>query len=250
MNGAIVEMNHKSFLTARPSSRKDHLFKENESIRHKIIAVYFDMIWESVDSMEPARVPYDCKYAFLLWISSLGFVTQWSFDRVYVRRRDIFKKNHHSSLVIKWYQLSSLVRCKNDNILFAYSFCFSRKSCLNKCGTQCKWNGLKLIESCKCNNTVKWATRSISAIELIDLKGDLSNITRILTSRLSRGGLPVRIWSSKSWRSVRTFVIQNWIVRYFKGCSPNCACNLFAMSRASVPPFRRNQMITLWSCSI
>jgi hypothetical protein len=41
VNWTIVEMNHKSFLMQRLSSRKDCLFKWNEHACHKIIVVYF-----------------------------------------------------------------------------------------------------------------------------------------------------------------------------------------------------------------
>jgi hypothetical protein len=44
MNWAIVEMNYKSFLMRRFSSRKNRLFKWNEYICHKIIAVYCGII--------------------------------------------------------------------------------------------------------------------------------------------------------------------------------------------------------------
>jgi hypothetical protein len=48
----------------RPSSTKDRLFKWNEDVCHKIVAVYFGIIWKSVDNIEAARVPHDCKHEF------------------------------------------------------------------------------------------------------------------------------------------------------------------------------------------
>jgi hypothetical protein len=86
---------------------------------------------------------------------------------------------------------------------------FLCKSCVDRCDTQCKWNDLKPIESCKCSNTIDWATLSVSAIERADSKGNLSNIARILASRSFKGGLPVRISSWRSWRLNRTSVISN-----------------------------------------
>jgi hypothetical protein len=68
---------------------------------------------------------------------------------------------------------------------------------------------VKLIESCKCSNTVESAARSVSAIERADSKENLSNISRILSSRLSRGNLPMRISSWRSWRPIRISIIQN-----------------------------------------
>jgi hypothetical protein len=149
----------------------------------------------------------------LLWISNLGFVTISFLNRVHMRRSDVFKENHDSSLVTRWCQLSRSAACKNVNIAFAYSFHFSRKSCVNRCGTQCKWKDLKSIESCKCSNTVEWATLNVSTIERVDSKEDLFNIARILVSRSSRGDFAVRISSRRSWRPSRTSVIQNWTVR-------------------------------------
>jgi hypothetical protein len=146
---------------------------------------------------------------FLFWISSLGFVITSSLDRVHMRYGNIFKKNHNSSPVTRWCRSSYSTTYKNANIAFAYSFHFSCKSCVNRCGTQCKWNDLKPIKSCKCGNTDESATHSISAIERVDLKGNLSNIAIILWSRLSKEGLLVRISSWRSWRSSHTSVIHN-----------------------------------------
>jgi hypothetical protein len=73
-----------------------------------------------------------------------------------------------------------------------------------------KWDDMKLIDSCKCGDTVEWATCSVSTIERVDLKGDLSNLTRILASRSSRGDLPVRISSWRSRRPRHISIIQKW----------------------------------------
>jgi hypothetical protein len=43
----------------RPSSRKDRLFERNKYICHKIDAAHFSMIWEYVDNIEAAGIPYD-----------------------------------------------------------------------------------------------------------------------------------------------------------------------------------------------
>jgi hypothetical protein len=150
---------------------------------------------------------------FLLWISSVGLVTRWSLNRVHMRRDDIFKKNHDLSPVTRWCQLSRLTACKNGNIAFAYYFRFSHKSCVNRCGIQCKWNDLKPIESCKCSNTIEWAIPGVLAIERIDSKGDLSNMARILAWRSSRRGLLVRSSSWRSWRPSRTSALQNRHIR-------------------------------------
>jgi hypothetical protein len=128
-------MNHKSFLMRRPSSRKDRLFKWNEYVRYKIVAVRFDIIKESVDNIKANRVSYDYEYEFLLWILSLGFMTMSFLDRVHMRYGYVFKKDHDSSLVTRWCKLSCFAICKNGNIAFAYSFRFPRKSCVSICGT-------------------------------------------------------------------------------------------------------------------
>jgi hypothetical protein len=57
-------MNHKSFLMRRPSSRKDRLFEWNKYICHKIGAVHFGIIWESVHNIEAVRILYDYKHDF------------------------------------------------------------------------------------------------------------------------------------------------------------------------------------------
>jgi hypothetical protein len=64
MNWVNIKMNHKSFLMRRPSSRKDRLFKWNEYICHKIVAVLFGIIWESVDNIRVTRILYDCRHKF------------------------------------------------------------------------------------------------------------------------------------------------------------------------------------------
>jgi hypothetical protein len=134
-NWAIAEMNHKSFLMRLPSSRKDCLFKWNEYICYKIVAVHFGIIWEFVDNAEAARVPHNRKHEFLLWISSLSFVTILSLDRVHIRYGDIFKTNNDSSPVTRWCQSSRLATSKMGSIACVYSIRFSRKSCVNRCGT-------------------------------------------------------------------------------------------------------------------
>jgi hypothetical protein len=48
----------------RPSSRKDRLFERNEYVCHKIVAVHFGIIWESVDNKEAARIPHDRKHEY------------------------------------------------------------------------------------------------------------------------------------------------------------------------------------------
>jgi hypothetical protein len=55
----------KSLLTRGFDSRKDYLFKWNECVCYKTVAVHFRIIWESIDAREAARVPYDCKYELL-----------------------------------------------------------------------------------------------------------------------------------------------------------------------------------------
>jgi hypothetical protein len=59
-------MNHESFLTRRPSSTKDRLLKWNQFACQKIVVVDFDIIWESVDNIEAAWIPYDYKHKFSL----------------------------------------------------------------------------------------------------------------------------------------------------------------------------------------
>jgi hypothetical protein len=59
-------MKHKSFLMLRPASRKDRLFKWNQSFCHTIAAVHFGIIWESVDNIGAAQVLHDRKHDFLL----------------------------------------------------------------------------------------------------------------------------------------------------------------------------------------
>jgi hypothetical protein len=45
-----------------PSSRKDHLFKWNEYVCHKMIAIHFGTIYQFVDNIEAVRVPHDCEH--------------------------------------------------------------------------------------------------------------------------------------------------------------------------------------------
>jgi hypothetical protein len=135
MKWAILEMNHQSFLMHRPSSRKDHLLAWNKSICHKIGAVHFCIICESVYNIDVDRIPYDRKHEFLLWTSSLDFVAISFLDRIHIRRGGVLKKNQDSSPVTRWCQPSRLPACKNGNIARASSFHFSRKSSVQRCGT-------------------------------------------------------------------------------------------------------------------
>jgi hypothetical protein len=64
MNWVNIKMNHKSFLMRLPSSRKDRLFKWNEYICHKIVAVLFGIIWESVDNIRITWILYDHWHKF------------------------------------------------------------------------------------------------------------------------------------------------------------------------------------------
>jgi hypothetical protein len=59
-------MNYQSFSMRRSSSRKGRLFEWNKYICYKIGVVYFGIICESIDNIEAARIPYDCKHEFLL----------------------------------------------------------------------------------------------------------------------------------------------------------------------------------------
>jgi hypothetical protein len=150
----------------------------------------------------------------LLWLSSLDFVTTLSLDRVHRRHDNVFKKDHDLSSVTRWCQPSRSAACKNGNIALACSFRFhfSRKTSVNRCGIQCKWNDLKPMESYKCLNTIWQATNSLSDIEWVDSNRDLFNIARIFASRWSSRGLRVRISLCRSWRPRLISVIQNWTV--------------------------------------
>jgi hypothetical protein len=127
-----------------------------------------------------------------------------------------------------------------------------RKSCVNRCGTQCKWNNLKSIESHKCSNTVEWEIPSVSDIERTNSNSKvyLSNIARILASISSSRGLPVQTSSRRSWRPSHTSVIHNQAVRSAQACSSNRAWSLYVISWTLVLTFQRNRMITFWSYSI
>jgi hypothetical protein len=71
VNWAIIEMNHKSFLMRRPSSRKDRLFEWSKWICHKVWAVHFGTIWKSIYDIEVGWIPYVRKYnVFALNIKS------------------------------------------------------------------------------------------------------------------------------------------------------------------------------------
>jgi hypothetical protein len=43
---------------------KDRLFEGNKYICHEIGDAHFGVICESVDNIEAARIPYDCKHYF------------------------------------------------------------------------------------------------------------------------------------------------------------------------------------------
>jgi hypothetical protein len=45
-----------------PSLGKDRLFEHNKYICHEIGAVHFGVIWESVDKIEAAGIPYNRKH--------------------------------------------------------------------------------------------------------------------------------------------------------------------------------------------
>jgi hypothetical protein len=67
------------------------------------------------------------------------------------------------------------------------------KSPVNRCGTQCKWNDLNQKDSSKSCNTVWYITSNLLAIEWAGSNWYLSKIAKILLSRSSSGGLPLRI---------------------------------------------------------
>jgi hypothetical protein len=168
VNCAIVEMNHQSFLMRSPSSRKDRLFKWNKwnkYICHKISAVHFDLIWKYVDNIKAARIPYDWKYQFLLWISSLGFVATSSLNIFHIRHGDVLNSDQDSSPVTRWCQPSRWAAHRNGNMALVCSFRFERKPSVHRSGTWRKWNDLEPINRSKCLSTVAWLTRSISAID-------------------------------------------------------------------------------------
>jgi hypothetical protein len=106
-----------------------------------------------------------------------------------------------------------LVTYKNDNIALACSLRFSRKSLVDWRGTQRKSNDLNPRDSCKCSNTADCTTASLSAIERDDSNGDLSKAARILESRSSTGGRPLRISSCRSWRPRHISAIHNCTIR-------------------------------------
>jgi hypothetical protein len=62
----------------------------------------------------------------LLWISRLGFASMSSLDRVYMRRRDGFKRKHDSSLVTRWCQLSRSAARKMATSLLHTPFSFAQ----------------------------------------------------------------------------------------------------------------------------
>jgi hypothetical protein len=59
VNRAIVDRNHQSFFMRCPFARKNHLFEVNKYICHEIIAIHFNIVWKSVDNIEPSRIPYN-----------------------------------------------------------------------------------------------------------------------------------------------------------------------------------------------
>jgi hypothetical protein len=142
-----------------------------------------------------------------------------SLDRFHIRRGDALKKSQDSSPVTRRCQPSCWTAYRNGNIALACSFRFWRKSSVNRCITQRKWNDLKQIDTCRCSNTVVWPTRNLSVIEQADWKGYLSNIAKVLASRSSRGDLPMPISSWRSWQPNCTSAIQNRTVRSLQACS-------------------------------
>jgi hypothetical protein len=50
---------------AAPSSRKDRVFERNQKICYEISIVHFGMIWEFVDDIESAGIPYNYKNKLL-----------------------------------------------------------------------------------------------------------------------------------------------------------------------------------------
>jgi hypothetical protein len=213
VNWAIVDMSYKSFLIRRPSSKKDRLFKWNECICHKIVIVHFDIIWESADEREIDQIPHDHKHVFF----PLNIKSRLC-DYVISRQ----------TLHATWWYIQEkswlILNCEIMPVItfgsmqeWQYRFCillrFSCKLCISKYGIKCKWNNLKSIDLCKCSTIIKWAIHNVSTIEQSDLKGDLFNIAIILTSKSSRGGIPMRISSWKFWRPSRISAIQIWTVR-------------------------------------
>jgi hypothetical protein len=56
------ERRGKSFLMRRPSLRKDRFFERTKYICDKVGAVYFGIIWKSLDDLEPSQIPYNRKH--------------------------------------------------------------------------------------------------------------------------------------------------------------------------------------------
>jgi hypothetical protein len=73
----------------------------NKEICHKTGAVHFGIIWESVDNIEAARIPYDRKHEFFALNIMSRFLTTSSLDRVHMGRGDVLKKIHDSSSVTR-----------------------------------------------------------------------------------------------------------------------------------------------------
>jgi hypothetical protein len=57
----------------RSSSKKDRPFEQNKHICHEIGAVHFRMIWESVENIEPAGIPYDRIHTLFALNTVAGF---------------------------------------------------------------------------------------------------------------------------------------------------------------------------------
>jgi hypothetical protein len=110
---------------------------------HKVLAVHFGIILKFVDNIEAARVPHDGEHEFWLWMSGLGFMIASSLTKVHIRRGNVLKKYHDSSLATNYCHPSRSAAYKKRNIAFAYSFRFSHNLSVNTCRTQCKWNNLK-----------------------------------------------------------------------------------------------------------
>jgi hypothetical protein len=149
VNWAIVEMNYKSFLMRRPSSRKDRLFEWSNHICPKLCAVHFDIIWKSVNNMEAARIPYDCKHAFFaLYIKSpfCGHIISWQSPhptRWYIDEKPGLITRHKMMPAIT---LGSIQERQYRSCML---FPFWRKSSANRRSTQRKWNDLKPIDTWK-----------------------------------------------------------------------------------------------------
>jgi hypothetical protein len=183
----------------------------------------------------------------LLSIPCFCFVITSSLDKVHMRRGDISRRNCDLLLATKWCQPSRSAACKKGNMICAYYIHFWHNPIVNLCGISYKWNDMKPMNSWKRCKTIARPTERVSSIDRADSKGDLSSIARIVTSRLSRGGLPMQFSSWRSWQSPPTLWIHNWTARSAEASWANCAWNLWIMSWASGFVLWRNRIITLWS---